>query len=106
LIILKWVLRKQDERASTGFIWLTITRYAGSGICEQGTEPPGSIEKQRREFPDGLSDYQLLKKDSVASSYRLEPFGVFRRIVSELTDVSEVRTASIMSANDVGSKQL
>jgi hypothetical protein len=34
-----------------------------AGLCENGNELSGSIKS--REFLDYLSDYQLLKKDSV-----------------------------------------
>jgi hypothetical protein len=39
-IILKWILRKLDEEAWTGLIWL---RIGTGGSCECGNEPLVSI---------------------------------------------------------------
>jgi hypothetical protein len=38
-----------------------------AGSCEHGDEPSGSIKYW--EFPEQLSDYQLLKDDSASWSY-------------------------------------
>jgi hypothetical protein len=39
-IILRWIFRKWDVGAWTGLIWLMI----GTGTCECGDEPSGSIK--------------------------------------------------------------
>jgi hypothetical protein len=44
------------------------------GSCEHGNEPSDSIEDT--EFLDCLSDNQLLKKDSIPSTYLLKRFGI------------------------------
>jgi hypothetical protein len=49
-IILRWVFRKWDRCAWTGFIRL---RIAVAGACECGNEPSSSIK--RREFLDWLN---------------------------------------------------
>jgi hypothetical protein len=41
-----------------------------AGSCEHGKEPSGSIKVG--EFPDYLSDYQLLKKDSLLHGLSFE----------------------------------
>jgi hypothetical protein len=48
----------------SGFIWIRLgTSGRKGGSCEHGNEPLGSIKGG--EFLDWLSDYYLLKKDSV-----------------------------------------
>jgi hypothetical protein len=51
-IVLKWIMRKQDVRLWTGFIWLVLG--SSSGSFELGNEPLGSIKGE--EFIDLLSD--------------------------------------------------
>jgi hypothetical protein len=41
-IILRWIFRKWDVGAWTGWIWLRIGQMAG--CCECGNEPLGSIK--------------------------------------------------------------
>jgi hypothetical protein len=40
-ILLKWIFKKQDGRAWTGFIWKRAGTVAG--CCEHGNELPSSI---------------------------------------------------------------
>jgi hypothetical protein len=40
-IALTWILREEDERLWTEFIWLMIVKVVG--CCEHGNEPLGSV---------------------------------------------------------------
>lgn len=51
--ILKWIIKEQVVRLSTGFIWVIIGTLV-AGFCEHGNGPLGSI--QCGELLDQLSD--------------------------------------------------
>jgi hypothetical protein len=68
-IIFKWILNKQGGRFGARFILAQGQgRPTGTGSCEYGNEPLGSITGG--EFADYLGDYYILKSSVMAVKYK------------------------------------
>jgi hypothetical protein len=61
ILILKWIFKEEDGRMLTGFIWLRTGTMVAS--LEHSNKHSGSIKFW--EFHECLSNYWLVKKDSV-----------------------------------------
>ena len=68
-IMLKLILQKYDRSALTALMWLGV----GTGCCEDGNEPSGSIKF--REFSVWMRNSKLCKKELI-----YEPTNTFSKI--------------------------
>lgn len=74
-IMLKMVLRKQEVKLQTEFIWLRIRSRGGP--YEHCNEPLDSTKGGK--FLDEITDYQILKKNSTAEAIEQERNPLLRK---------------------------